>query len=348
MKSMGRYIDQQGEPECRRQVQGHGDIIISVENLEHSYKNFKAVDGISFAVKKGEIFSFLGPNGAGKSTAINILITLLALQKGIASVAGFDVTRDPQKVRESIGIVFQDITLDRDMTVWEILEFHGRLYNMPAEHRRKRIEELLNLVGLGAKRDERTKHLSGGMKRRLEIARGLMTRPLVLFLDEPTIGLDPQTRLKMWDYIKGVNHEGTTIFLTTHYMDEADQLSDRISIIDHGKIIVTGKPWELKNTLGRDLIYLETNDNEAAIRFLKGRPGIRDITIKSRGFVLMVNEDGSKALPTIVEALRNADIDISTINLKKPSMDDVFVFYTGRELRDETPVKSSSPGTGGR
>jgi ABC-2 type transport system ATP-binding protein len=210
--------------------------IIRVKNLEHSYGTFKAVDGISFSVKQGEIFSFLGPNGAGKSTAINVLITLLALQKGEASVAGFDVTKDPHRVRESIGIVFQDITLDRDMTVWEILEFHGRLYNMPRPERRKRIEELLALVQLETKRNERVKNLSGGMKRRLEIARGLMTRPKVLFLDEPTIGLDPQTRLRMWEYIKGVNNEGTTVFLTTHYMDEADHLSDRISIIDKGKI----------------------------------------------------------------------------------------------------------------
>ena len=328
--------------------QKHGEIIISVENLEHSYKDFKAVDGISFSVKKGEIFSFLGPNGAGKSTVINILITLLAKQKGTAVVAGFDVTRDPQKVRESIGIVFQDITLDRDMTVWEILEFHGRLYNMPSEQRRKRIEELLNLVELAGKRNERTKHLSGGMKRRLEIARGLMTRPRVLFLDEPTIGLDPQTRLKMWDYIKGVNSEGTTIFLTTHYMDEADHLSDRISIIDHGRIVISGRPWELKNTLGRDLIYLETNNNDAAIRSLNDLPSIRDVKVKSKGFVLMVNEDGSKVLPLIIDTLRNAGIEISTINLKKPSMDDVFVFYTGREFRDESPAKSPLPRAGGR
>jgi len=325
----------------------HDEGIIRVENLEHSYKDFKAVDGISFSVRKGEIFSFLGPNGAGKSTAINILITLLAKQKGSASVAGFDVTKDPQKVRESIGIVFQDITLDRDMTVWEILEFHGRLYNMPLEQRRKRIEELLDLVELAAKRNERTKHLSGGMKRRLEIARGLMTRPIVLFLDEPTIGLDPQTRLRMWDYIKGVNSEGTTIFLTTHYMDEADHLSDRISIIDHGRIVITGKPWELKNTLGRDLIYLDTNNNDTAIRILKDHPGVRDIKVKSKGFVLMVNEDGSKVLPSIIETLRGAGIEISTINLKKPSMDDVFVFYTGRELRDESTAKTA-PRAGGR
>ena len=309
--------------------------IIIVENLEHCYGKFRAVDNISFSVKKGEIFSFLGPNGAGKSTAINILITLLSLQKGRASVAGYDVTKDPQRVRESIGIVFQDITLDRDMTVREILEFHGRLYNMPDDTRRARIDELLKLVQLEAKKDELTKRLSGGMKRRLEIARGLMTRPTVLFLDEPTIGLDPQTRMRMWEYIKGVNNEGTTIFLTTHYMDEADQLSDRISIIDHGKIVISGTSWELKNTLGQDIIYLETNDNEAAIGLLKGQPSIRDIKIKSRGFILMVTQDGTKVLPTIIDTLRNKGIEISIINLKKPSMDYVFVFYTGKELRDD-------------
>jgi ABC-2 type transport system ATP-binding protein len=319
-----------------------GHPIIEVKNLEHSYGGFKAVDGISFSVKEGEIFSFLGPNGAGKSTAINILITLLSLQKGEASVAGFDVTKDPQKVRESIGVVFQDITLDRDMTVWEILEFHGRLYNMPREERKKRIDELLRLVQLEAKKDERTKNLSGGMKRRLEIARGLMTRPKVLFLDEPTLGLDPQTRMRMWDYIKGVNNEGTTIFLTTHYMDEADQLSDRISIIDHGRIITSGTSYGLKNTLGQDLIYLETSDNEAAIRILQGLPSVRDVKSKTKGFVLMVNEDGTKVLPAIIDALRDQGIELSTINLKKPSMDDVFVFYTGKELRDEPEGKTGN------
>jgi ABC-2 type transport system ATP-binding protein len=315
--------------------------IIRVENLEHSYGNFKAVDGISFSVKKGEIFSFLGPNGAGKSTAINVLITLLALQKGTASIAGHDVTKDPQKVRESIGIVFQDVTLDRDMTVWEILEFHGRLYNMPREDRKKRIDELLELVQLTAKRDERTKNLSGGMKRRLEIARGLMTRPKVLFLDEPTIGLDPQTRMRMWDYIKGVNDEGTTIFLTTHYMDEADHLSDRISIIDQGKIIISGTSWELKNTLGQDIIYLETNNNETAIRLLQDLPSVRGVKTKKKAFLLMVNEDGTKVLPVVIDTLRNAGIEISTINLKKPSMDDVFVFYTGKDLRDDPTGKAA-------
>jgi ABC-2 type transport system ATP-binding protein len=322
-------------------VSGNDMVIIRVEDLEHSYGAFKAVAGISFSVKRGEIFSFLGPNGAGKSTAINVLITLLAKQKGTATVDGYDVTNDPQKVRESIGIVFQDITLDRDMTVWEILEFHGRLYNMPREERKKRIDELLHLVQLEAKKDERTKNLSGGMKRRLEIARGLMTRPKVLFLDEPTIGLDPQTRMRMWEYIKGVNKEGTTIFLTTHYMDEADQLSDRISIIDQGKIVITGKPWELKNTLGQDLIYMETTDNEAAIRLLKELASVRDVKVKTKGFVLMVTEDGTKVLPIVIDTLRKAGIDTSTINLKKPSMDDVFVFYTGKDLRDEPTGKTA-------
>lgn len=221
------------------------------------------------------------------------------------------------------------------MTVREILEFHGRLYNMPDAERRARIDELLTLVQLETKKNELTKKLSGGMKRRLEIARGLMTRPTVLFLDEPTIGLDPQTRMRMWEYIKGVNREGTTIFLTTHYMDEADQLSDRISIIDHGKIIISGTSWELKNTLGQDLIYLETDNNEAAVRLLNGLQAVRDIKEKSRGFVLMVSEDGTRILPTIIDTLRNNGIEIHTINLKKPSMDDVFVFYTGKELRDE-------------
>jgi ABC-2 type transport system ATP-binding protein len=274
-----------------------------------------------------------------------------ALQKGFGlQLPGYDVTKDPQNVRESIGIVFQDITLDRDMTVWEILEFHGRLYNMPSDDtRRARIDELFRLVQLEAKRDERTKNLSGGMKRRLEIARGLMTRPKVLFLDEPTIGLDPQTRMRMWEYIKGVNDEGTTIFLTTHYMDEADHLSDRISIIDHGKIIISGTSWELKNTLGRDLIYLETGDNEAAIA-LRDLPSIRSVKVKTKGFNLLVNEDGTKVLPAIIDTLSHDGIEISTINLKKPTMDDVFVFYTGKEIRDEgaAPARGTFLRSGGK
>jgi ABC-2 type transport system ATP-binding protein len=319
-----------------------GNSIIEVKNLEHWYGDFKAVDNISFTVRQGEIFSFLGPNGAGKSTAINVLITLLKLQKGSASVAGYDVAREPEKVRESIGIIFQEVTLDRDMTVFEILEFHGRLYEMPAEDRRRRINELLALVKLEKKRDILIKHLSGGMKRRLEIARGLMTRPKVLFLDEPTIGLDPQTRIRMWDYIRAVNKEGATIFLTTHYMDEADNLSDRISIIDNGKIIATGKPWELKNALGQDIIYLETTDNSGAKALLDGSGPVSRIAEKGKGIVLSINEDGTRVLPLIIEQLRTEGIGVSTVNLKKPSMDDVFVHYTGKEIRDESAEKQSA------
>jgi ABC-2 type transport system ATP-binding protein len=316
--------------------------IIEVDGLYHRFGDVAAVDGISFSVKEGEIFSFLGPNGAGKSTAINVLITLLRIQQGIATVAGYNVRTDPQKVRNSIGIVFQDVTLDRDMTCREILEFHGRLYRMPSAERKQRIDELLTLVQLDTKRNVRTKHLSGGMKRRLEIARGLMTRPKVLFLDEPTIGLDPQTRMRMWDYIKAVNEEGATIFLTTHYMDEADRLSDRISIIDHGRIIVTGTPYELKNTLGEDLIYLETDDLPGTRAALLAMDQVKELNEKSRGIVAMLNGDGTKILPQIIEILAGRRIRVNVANLKKPSMDDVFLHFTGRELRDEGAEKASS------
>lgn len=311
-----------------------GDDIIEVQDLEHTFGDFAAVRGISFTVKKGEIFSFLGPNGAGKSTTINILTTLLPLQKGMVRVAGYDIAREPGKVREAIGIVFQDDVLDRDLTVQETMEFHGRLYSIPREERRNRIENLLRVVELEPKRNERTKNLSGGMKRRLQIARGLLTRPDVLFLDEPTQGLDPQTRLRIWDYIRQVNRAGTTIFLTTHYMEEADILSDRISIIDHGKIVVSGTPTELKNALGEDVVYLETEDDKKTKDALHGIEVIRSVTESPRGLSITISADGSHCLPRIIDAVRGAGIGISNVNLKKPTMDDVFVHYTGRELRD--------------
>lgn len=308
--------------------------IIEVRGLSHAYADLRAVDNISFSVKKGEIFSFLGPNGAGKSTAINVLITLLSLQKGEVTIAGHDLSREPQKVRESIGIVFQEITLDRDMTVEETLEFHGNLYSMGRDEIESRIEELLGLVELRDKKDILTKNLSGGMKRRLEIARGLMTRPLVLFLDEPTIGLDPQTRRKTWDYLRTVNDEGTTIFLTTHYMDEADMLSDTISIIDHGRIIASGTPKELKDSLGEDIICLETAERERAGRAVKANEGIKSIEYGEEGLVIMTDKDGAHILPEVISGLNREGIDIKAVNLKKPSMDDVFMHYTGKELRE--------------
>ena len=310
------------------------DNIIEVKNLEHWFGDFQAVKDISFTVKEGEIFSFLGPNGAGKSTTINVLTTLLPVQKGEVRIAGYDVSREPENVRKTIGIVFQEVTLDRDMTVREILEFHGRIYGMPREERGRRIENLLQLVDLTSKRDTLTKYLSGGMKRRLEIARGLMTRPRLLFLDEPTLGLDPQTRMKIWDYIEEVNQSGTTIFLTTHYMDEADNLSDRISLIDHGEIIVTGTPYDLKNSLGEDLVYLETNDNQKVRDLAKSMPSVKSTTPKGNGLTLLLNTDGTKVLPRIMETVQESGVNISLVNLKKPSMDDVFLHYTGRAIRE--------------
>ncbi len=310
------------------------DDIIEVRDLEHTFDGVEAVRGISFTVRRGEIFSFLGPNGAGKSTTINILTTLLPLQKGTVRVAGYDVAREAAKVRQTIGIVFQDDVLDRDLTVWETMEFHGRLYALPRDERRRRIDEMLQVVELDGRRDERTKNLSGGMKRRLQIARGLLTRPEVLFLDEPTQGLDPQTRMRIWDYIRQVNRTGTTVFLTTHYMEEADMLSDRISIIDHGKLVVSGTPEGLKNALGEDVVYLETGDDRRARESLRDLREIRSISESPRGLSITISADGSHCLPRIVDKVRGAGVGISSVNLKKPTMDDVFVHYTGRELRD--------------
>lgn len=315
--------------------------IIEVKNLSHRYGDFLAVDNISFSVRKNEIFSFLGPNGAGKSTVINVLITLLNLQEGSVTIAGHDLKDNPEGVRRSIGIVFQEITLDRDMTVSETLEFHGRLYNIPKDKLKSRIKELITLVELEEKRDTLTKNLSGGMKRRLEIARGLMTRPKVLFLDEPTIGLDPQSRIKMWDYLRSVNDEGTTIFLTTHYMDEADHLSDRVNIIDNGKIIVSGTPKELKNTLGEDIIYLKTGDDGSTIELAGKMNCVKNVEKTEKGVILMLAGDGTKLLPGILDQIGSEGISVSMINMKKPSMDDVFVHYTGQEIRDERPQKFS-------
>ena len=310
------------------------DRIIEVKDLEYKYGNFKAVDKVSFFVREGEIFSFLGPNGAGKSTVINILTTLLPVQSGSVTIAGYDLAKEPQQVRRSIGIVFQDETLDRDLTVWETLELHGRIYSMPKAERKERIDEIIKLVELEEKRNVRTRFLSGGMKRRLEIGRGLMTRPKVLFLDEPTIGLDTQTRRRLWDYIKKVNDSGTTIFLTTHYMDEADQVSNWIDILDHGKIIASGDPTTLKDALGNDMIYLDTSDNAAAEEMLRGMKAVRAIKAAASGLAVTINADGTHCLPIIMNRLRERGIEIISVNLKKPTLDDVFVHHTGRDIRE--------------
>jgi ABC-2 type transport system ATP-binding protein len=231
--------------------------------------------------------------------------------------------------------VFQNETLDWNLTVWETLEFHGRLYSIPKDNRRSRIDELIKLVELDEKRNALVKHLSGGMKRRLEIARGLLTRPKVLFLDEPTIGLDPNSRMKIWDHIKKVNKEGVTIFLTTHYMDEADRLSDTICIMDKGHIIANGTSESLKNSLGMDMIYLETGDDEKAVSIVKRMAEINSVRNSSKGLIVSPKEEGTRFMPKLVERIRNEKIEINSVNLKKPTLDDVFIHFTGRGLREE-------------
>ncbi|MFH0869653.1 MAG: ATP-binding cassette domain-containing protein [archaeon] len=226
---------------------GNGKNIIEVNGLTKRFKSLVAVDNISFSVRRGEIFGFLGPNGAGKSTTIKMLTTLLQPNSGIIVMNGFDPSKDPSHVRQSLGIVFQDPSLDDELTAYENMEFHGVLYNVRKDIRKVRIKQLLEIVELWDRKDDFVKHFSGGMKRRLEIARGLLHHPVILFLDEPTIGLDPQTRNHIWEYVRGLNKsEGVTVFFTTHYMEEAERVADRVAIIDHGKIIVQGTPDELK------------------------------------------------------------------------------------------------------
>ncbi len=227
--------------------------IIEVKNLTKKFDGFTAVQDISFEVEKGEIFAFLGPNGAGKSTTIKILTTLLDKTEGEVRLNGYDPDKNPNKVRHSFGIVFQDPSLDEELTAWENMEFHGVLYGVPKKVRRERIDQLLRFVELYERKDDLVKEFSGGMKRRLEIARGLLHHPKVLFLDEPTLGLDPQTRNHMWNYIRELNKsEQITVFFSTHYMEEAEKIADRIAVIDHGKIIATGTSNKLKEQTGKD------------------------------------------------------------------------------------------------
>ena len=307
------------------------ETVLSVQGLSHCYGNLRALDNVSFDIEKGQIFSFLGPNGAGKTTAINLLITLLQIQQGKVTIAGYDVATQKDNVRKSIGIVFQDQRLDRDLTVWVTLDYHGRIHSIPKQVRRPRIEELLQLVELTEKRKEYTKNLSGGMKRRLEIARGLLVRPKILFLDEPTIGLDTQTRKRIWSYIKKVNQQGVTVLLTTHYMDEADQNSDFICIIDKGKIIANGTPEELKRSLGKDSIQIQTDNDHKAYQLIKNLPEVSKVGDSEKGLSIDVKENNS-IITKVVDTLRGQGIEIANISLVKPTLDDVFIHYTGRGL----------------
>jgi ABC-2 type transport system ATP-binding protein len=303
---------------------------IEVQELRRSFGEFTAVDGVSFEVPRGEIFGFLGPNGAGKTTTISMLCTLLRPSGGRAFIGGHDVEREADDVRRQIGLVFQDSTLDERLTARENLAFHGEIYGMTRDDIRDRVAEMLRRVGLDDRKDSRVMTFSGGMKRRLEIARGLMHHPTALFLDEPTIGLDPQTRRSLWEYAQSLRDtEGVTIFLTTHYMDEAEAC-DRIAIIDHGKIIALDTPSGLKGRLGGDVVTVSGEDNAALAGEIHEHFGIEPrVTDEDVEFRV---DHGDQFVPQLFARLSNA---IQTVSIRRPTLDDVFVTLTGREIRDE-------------
>lgn len=307
---------------------------VDVQALTRSFDDFVAVDHISFAIRKGEIFGLLGPNGAGKTTTISMLATMLRPTSGRATVDGHDIVTDEDGVRRSIGIVFQDQTLDEELTASENMDFHGRLYRIPKEVREPRTAELLDLVGLGEKKDHQVKTFSGGMKRRLEIARGLLHRPSVLFLDEPSIGLDPQTRNHLWGYIERLNAEdGITIILTTHYMEEADHLCGRVAIIDHGRIVAMDTPENLKAGIGGDLVTVDSSDPERACACLDAAwPGLVE---RQDGAVSVRLRHAEEEIAGIVTLLGSQGIAIRSISMHTPTLEDVFLHVTGRAMRDE-------------
>ena len=306
------------------------DYIVTVENLVKKYGGLVAVNDISFNVSPGEIFGFLGPNGAGKTTTINILCTLSKTTSGRAVVNGFDVARQQNQVRQSIGLVFQDPSLDERLSGLQNMRFHAMVYNMPASVYKQRIEQVLRMVELWDRRNSRVRTYSGGMKRRLELARGLLHFPKVLFLDEPTLGLDPQTRNHIWEYILDMRkREGTTIFLTTHYMDEAEK-ADRIAIIDHGKLVAMDTPEKLKNMVGKDIISVKTDNNVKAAEEIRLR---YQVEARHDGDELMFEvPHGEEFLPAFIKEFGTK---IASVNLRRPSLEDVFLKLTGREIREE-------------
>ncbi len=312
---------------------------IEVKDLTKRFNSkgsFVAVDHISFSVEDGEIFALLGPNGAGKTTLIKILTTLLKPTSGMAKVAGFDVSKEQEKVRESIGIVFQEPALDWRLTGRENLDFHARMYGIKRGEREERVEEALKLVELEDKADILVDKYSSGMKRRLELARGFIHNPKVLFLDEPTMGLDTHTRRRIWDYIKELNEgEGVTIVLTTHQMEEADYLCERVGIMDRGKIIALDTPNNLKDLIGSDLVSLEININRGSYDYgiFKELDFVTDF-IAHDGFVTLKMERGDLRIPAIIQVANKSGIEIKSVNLRKPSLEDVFLHFTGRRIRE--------------
>jgi ABC-2 type transport system ATP-binding protein len=304
--------------------------LINVNNLTKKFKTVTAVDGISFSVNEGEVFGFLGPNGAGKSTTINILCTLLSPTSGNAEIAGYDCVKNPDEVRASIGLIFQDTTLDTGLTAYENLKFHAYLYNLDRKLTERRIDEMLSVVELQNRKNDLIKNFSGGMKRRLEIARGLIHYPRVLFLDEPTLGLDPQTRNTIWAFIDTLRKkEKITVFMTTHYMEEAENC-DRIVIIDHGRIIALDTPAKLKQMVQGDIIHLLTTDNRRAAEEI-----LKSFNITAReenGGLIIETEKGDEFIPRLIHSL---PIQTVSVSLKKPTLNDVFLKLTGRTIRDD-------------
>lgn len=324
------------------------DSIIETRELTKTFPgDVKAVEDVSFSVEKGEIFGFLGPNGAGKTTTILMLITLLKPTSGEASVCGFDIVRRPNDVRQCMGYVSQDIAVDDDLTGRENIVLQAGFYHLPQQVAGERIEEVLTMVDLKDREKTMVKNYSGGMRKRLDIASGLIHRPRILFLDEPTLGLDIQTRVKIWDYIKQLRENmEVTVFVTTHYMDEADQLCDRVAIIDYGKIKAMDTPDNLKIALGGDVLQLVLGESDEVrvkeiMKKLIDLPFVKNISPKD-GKLLLYIDEGEKSTPKVFSLLDDLGVSIKSMLLKKPSLDDVFLHHTGRELRDESASREDS------
>ncbi|MSQ11299.1 MAG: ATP-binding cassette domain-containing protein [Dehalococcoidia bacterium] len=307
--------------------------------VDHLHKRFRAVEAVkdvSFTVAEGEVFGFLGPNGAGKTTTINILCTLLAPTSGTALVNGFDVARQQSEVRRSIGLVFQETTVDDYLTAEENLRFHARAYRLPRDVWVGRAEELLRLVDLWDRRHDRVRTFSGGMKRRLELARGLLVRPRVLFLDEPTLGLDPQTRRHIWDYLLQVRrNEALTVFLTTHYLEEAEHC-DRVAIIDHGQIVALDTPEHLKAAVGGGVVTIRVEDQALALEELQTRFGLAPVVLD--GAIQFNVPSPEEFLPEFIRAFA---VPLNSVSIHRPTLEDAFVKLTGHAIRDDAPAAST-------
>ena len=319
---------------------------IEVNSLTKKFGDFKAIDNISVQVEEGEIFGFLGPNGAGKSTTMMILTTLLKPTSGNVLVGGYDVMLNAKKVREKIGYVQQEISVDEFLTGRENLYLHARINQIPRNLIKSRIDDVLELVELGEKKDQAALTYSGGMRKRLDIANGLLSRPSVLFLDEPTVGLDIQTRRKIWGYIKKIRKDfGMTIFISTHYMEEADKLCDRIGIIDHGKIQIVDTPKSMKSAIGNEIISFNLVDGkanqDALIERINKIEFVKEVKIK-QDLITVFSTKSNEVIPKIFQESANLDMKIRSLTLKQPTLDDVFISYTGHDLRDKTENKKYS------